>query len=78
MRLLDIEIAEKVLGWKRYGAYVGGKRVVVLAASSLDCFRHGQTDRGNWDWTFDQLTTDEGVPEFSKDAELVEKLQSTK
>lgn len=71
-RKMDVLIAERVMGWKRYTAIRHGKRCVVLVPDTqalYNYFIRSQGDPGQWEETQEPLT--EGgthlVPRYSAD-----------
>lgn len=83
-RELDALIAEKVMGWQRYGAMRYGKPIVVMVAKHSDCWNYtrSQADAasGSWEPTNDPVT--ERLTPFSTDIaaawQVVEKFRGDK
>lgn len=67
-RRLDMLIAERVMGWKRYKAIRYGEPCVVLIddrAKLWTVYTRSQGDPGTWEETTDDVTEAGRVPAFS-------------
>jgi len=80
----DALVAERVMGWSRYGAIARGKRVVLLAKTHGACWHilvRSQRDPGTWEKTDEALTKVDHVPRYTTDIaaawEVVEKLRAS-
>jgi hypothetical protein len=68
-REMDALVAERVLGWQRYGAIRYGKRFVVVVPSHADCWNYTRTqgDPGTWEPTTEPVSADVKLVPYSAD-----------